>query len=374
VEVVLSQQKVRLLRLKAQRLLPESASGLSSAIQAVQAVFALQAQELAAAYLSLRVRSNGLTAGELVQAHLVEHKLAWIWGLRGTLHLLSAQDARWLVPLLSPGLIASGKRRLRQLGWDEDRLSSGLQLLHNSLQQKGELTRLEITSLLQIHQLPYEGQAPFHLMVRAGLEGLLCLGQNHKGQSTYASFEAWLGPGQPLPRLEALHRLAQRFLQAYAPAAPEDLAYWSGLTLSEARQAWQLLSGKIFPVDAGGRTGWMLDSQKSWLDEPLEDRYVSTPSLRLLPRFDIYWLGYAQRDFSVDIENARQLHPGGGLLQSAILLNGKAAGLWKTRRRQDLIEIHIEPFKNLPAALYPALETEVQDIGRFLKKTAVLAV
>jgi hypothetical protein len=96
--------------------------------------------------------------------------------------------------------------------------------------------------------------------------------------------------------------------------------------------------------------------------------------LRLLPRFDIYWLGYAQRDFSVDIENARQLHPGGGLLQSAILLNGKAAGLWKTRRRQDLIEIHIEPFKNLPAALYPALETEVQDIGRFLKKTAVLAV
>ncbi len=138
-------------------------------------------------------KKRGLTAGGIERVRLEERTLVWTWSLRGTLHLLAVEDARWLLPLLAPGLIASHQARFRQLGWDEENSRQGLRLLESALQEQPELSRRQIAELLQAQQLPYAGQATVHLLYRAALEGILCAGALRGGKPTYVSFERWAG-------------------------------------------------------------------------------------------------------------------------------------------------------------------------------------
>jgi hypothetical protein len=187
-------------------------------------------------------------------------------------------------------------------------------------------------------------------------------------------WESWLGKLQPRPRQEALAELARRYLQAYAPAGPEDLASWSGLKLGEARQAWQLIGGQLVQVEAGGGPAWLLKSQLAWLEETLAQGSETAAQVRLLPRFDTYLLGYARRDLAVDPAYARRIHPGGGILNAALLVEGQARGTWKVQRRRDGLEVQVEPFGPLAEALLPGMEAEAADVGRFLGAEAVLSI
>src|SRR5689334_4610882 len=62
--IVLSVEEVRRLRLRAQRLHPQAESGTSAA-EVVRTVCGVQAQAAAAARLSVRARSRGLTDGDV---------------------------------------------------------------------------------------------------------------------------------------------------------------------------------------------------------------------------------------------------------------------------------------------------------------------
>ncbi len=227
-EDALSIQQIRQLRLKAQRLDPQRAGPSASPAQVLKEVCGVQAQDLPAGLLSINARSRGLSKTEVEQARQVERSIAWTWCLRGTLHLVAAEDARWLVPFFGPGLIAANRTRMQELGWDDERAELGIRLLLEALQERHELTRPEIIALLEKNHLPHTGQAPIHLIYRAALEGLLCRGAERGKEPTFVLFERWLGAPQPLPRQDALAELAVRYLSAYAPARPEDLASWAG--------------------------------------------------------------------------------------------------------------------------------------------------
>ncbi len=367
---MLSPHQTRLLHLTAQRLLPTTAKRPASPTQVVRDVFGLQAQDLPAALLSIRARSEGLTAAGVEQARQVDRSLVWTWCMRGTLHLVSAEDARWLIPLLGPTMIAADQRRFRQLGWDGARAVRGLRLLQDALVESGGLTRPEIIRLLQVNGLPSEGQAPIHLIARAAFESILCLGADRGNKPTYVSFESWLGAPQSLPRQEALAKLVQRYLTAYSPARPEDLASWSGLKLSDARQAWQLIADQLIQVEAAGQTSWLLKTQLPWLDEAFD----ADPVVNLLPRFDTYLLGYADRKLVVDPAYARRIHPGGGMISPVLLVDGQAIGTWKTRRRKANLEVVVTPFIRLAGTLSGRIEAEVADLGQFLAEETAFVV
>jgi hypothetical protein len=265
-------------------------------------------------------------------------------------------------------LIAGGQRRMAELGWDEARTKAGLGLLLTALSDQPGLTRQEIAAQLRTARLPYEGQATVHLLYRAAVEGLLCAGPEREKKPTYVRWENWTGPLAPRARPEALARLARRYLAAYAPAGPKDLAAWSGLPVGEARQAWDLIADKLVEIHPGGDTFWMLKDQLPWLDEIDQ----AEPVVRLLPRFDTYLLGYASRDLAVDLAYAKRIHPGGGILHPALLSDGRVLGTWKTVRRRTALEVAVEPFQELPGAIFPGLEAEVADLGRFLEVEAAL--
>jgi hypothetical protein len=372
--LALSDDQILLLRLRAQRLVPQFAQEHLPPDRLLVEVGGIQAQELPAGLLGMRARDDQTTVAEIERARLEDHTIVRTWCMRGTLHLLAAEDTRWLVPMLGPGLIASGLRRLNDLGWDEDRIKQGKRLLQEALEKQERLSRKKIADLLKRHHLPSEGQSPIHLIAHAALEGWLCLGPGPGPRPEYVLFEKWIGNLQPMPREEALARLARRYFSAYAPASLADFALWSGLKIGEARAAIASIDTDILVVETSIGQMVMLKTQLPWID----DLPGHPPVLRLLPRFDDTILGYTNRDLSLQAigssgtaDKSRVL-PGGGMILQTINLNGSILGGWKMNQHRGGIEVVIEPFAPLPEALQPAIDKEIQRIGKFFGVAAQL--
>ena len=79
-------------------------------------LLAVQAQDVAAFPLALRARAEGLTAAALVAAAWRTGRSCGRGGLRGTLHLMAAEDLALVVPLCGPPRVAASRRRAAQEG------------------------------------------------------------------------------------------------------------------------------------------------------------------------------------------------------------------------------------------------------------------
>ena len=359
----LSEGQVRFLRLRAQRLDRRSPESAADVAGIAKEMCGLQAQDLAAAALAVRARSTGLAARDVDRARVDERSVVRTWCMRGTLHLLATEDLGWLLPLLGPVFIRESERRYAELGLDESTRANSTRALRGVLESYGPLTRAEIVQRLAALGVALEGQAVPHLLRYAALVGTICLGPDRHGEPTYVILRDWVNCGPALAPDEAPAVLAQRYLFAYGPAAPDDLAAWSGLPMSVVRTAWQRIAGQLLRVECAGRPVWLLASRAGWLDEvPPRSRLVS-----LLPSFDAYLLGYRDRDLVVAPEHARRIHPGGGWLSPTLLVDGSAAGVWKANRQRDHLEVAIEPFRDLPEDAKQGLEAEAEDLARFLE-------
>jgi len=371
VTIALTDDQVLLLRLSAQRLTPQQAGATSSVTHVVKELCGIQAQDASAAALSVRVRSAGLVLADIEQARVHERSVIRTWGPRGTLHLLATEDFGWLLPLLGPAFIAGDQRRRTELGLDEDTCERAIRIIRNILPKQGPLTRAEIVEHLAAQGIRLEGQARPHLLSRAALEGVICLGPDRGAEPTYVLLSDWIDQAQrelPLSETAAHVELTRRYLKAYGPATPQDQAAWSGLPISKTRAAWQLIAGELAEIEIANSPAWMLKTHPTWIDEPPSP----TPIVRLLPSFDTYLLGYQKRDLVVPPQYAKRINAGGGMLHPTLLIDGRAVGTWKSKRRKNQLDILLEPFNHLPTEVHPGLEAEVIDLARFLDiKTAL---
>jgi len=369
--ISLSDHQVRFLRLLAQGLMPQFPDAVMSVAQVVKDMGGIQAQEAPAAALAIRARSSRLVEADVEQARVQERTIIRTWLLRGTLHLVATEDLGWLLPLLGPLFIAGGRRRRAELGLDEDTCARGIHIMRNVLAKQGPLTRAELIEQLATHGLRLEGQARPHLLGRAALEGIICLGPDRDAEPTYVLLSDWVDQGhqdQPLSEVAAHAELTRRYLGAYGPATPQDQATWSGMPLSQTRVAWHNIADQLLEVEVCGAPSWMLKTRAAWLDEPP----ATPPIVRLLPRFDIYWLGYQDRDLIVSRQYAKRINAGGGILHPALLVDGRAAGTWKSKRQKNRLDVLVEPFEQLAPGVQPGLEAEVADLARFLEVQARL--
>src|SRR5262245_17519662 len=135
----LSLDEVRLLRLRSQRLIGRA----SKVHEVVKGVAALQAQDTKAARLALRARSEGLDPKAVHRATHEERSIVRTWAMRGTLHMVPAEDVGWLVALLGPIFMARDRRRRQQLGLDDELCARALQAIQEILTQEAALTRAE---------------------------------------------------------------------------------------------------------------------------------------------------------------------------------------------------------------------------------------
>ena len=112
----LGERDARLLLTRAQRLSGAEREARAPVSETVAAVVGVQAQDLHAASLGVRARCAGSTAAQVRDARVRERSVARVWCMRGTLHLVAAQDARWLVELLGPVGLARGRKRRASMG------------------------------------------------------------------------------------------------------------------------------------------------------------------------------------------------------------------------------------------------------------------
>lgn len=321
---------------------------------AVRRVVGLQAQDVRANRLAVRVRTNNLTAGDVAEA-CRRRTVVRTWAMRGTLHMLAADDLGWVNGLLGPYFDARGAPRRRQLGLDDAVLERAAAALDDVLNGTA-LTRAALVERLADHGVALEqkSQAPAHLLAHAARTGQVCRGQETaKDEPTYVLVRDWLGPQPTLEPDEALARLAQRYLAGHGPATAADLAMWSGLPIGQARRAFDAIGDRLEPVTVAGADARLL-----------ADRPADPPApTRLLGHFDAYLLGYRGRELAVPDGHQNAIRAGGGFVMPAVLLAGQVVGTWRLKSIKDSIAVETTSFGGRTV---PGIGNEVADLRRFL--------
>ena len=348
----LDEHGARALLARAQRLTDAGRGDGAPVAEVARAVVGLQAQDLHAASLGVRARLAQCEASAVEAARVRERSVVRVWCMRGTLHLVAAEDARWLVALLGPVGLARGRRRRGEFGVNAP---EAVTAVRHVLRRDGPLTRHEVAARVRAQgiRLADDPQVPVHLVACAALEGHVCEAGVRDGEPAYALAEDWLGPaGPPLDRDVALARLARRYLAAHPPAAPEDLAAWSGLGLRESRRAFASIAGELEEVNVLGRPAWIPDG--------MGPDGAEAPPPRLLPAFDGLLLAHRDRALTVDPEHAVAVLPGGGVVRPTVLISGHVEGTWRLVKGVP----EIAPFRPLGQETDQALATEVADVIR----------
>ena len=336
----------------AQRLSDEARCEGTSVAGVAAAVVGLQAQDLHAASLGVRARLALSSASAVERERTQSRSVVRVWCMRGTLHLVAARDARWLVDLLGPVGLARGAKRRAQMGVSTPEAVAAVRRI---LGEHGPLTRHEVAARVRQRgvALADDRQMPVHLVACAALEGHVCEAGARDGEPAYALTDDWLGPRDrnPLKRDRALAELARRYMTAHPPAGPEDMAAWSGLGVTEARRAFAAIERELDAVRVLNRDVWVPRALS---------RDVVAPSARLLPAFDGLLLAHSGRSLTVSPAHAKAVLPGGGVLRPTVLVDGRVEGTWGLARSVP----EITAFNELSDDARAALESERADVVR----------
>jgi hypothetical protein len=354
--ITLTAARTRQARVRANGLAGDRAASVA---EATRRAVGLQAQDVKACRLSVRSRTSGLVKSDVDKA-VRERAVVRTWAMRGTLHMVAAEDLGWVVGLLGPYFAKGLFGRRRQLGLDEETTERGVRAVAAVLSGSRPLTRAELVARIAEHGVVIDPrtQAVPHLLGYAAMTGVICRGPGlERDEPSYVLTREWLGEQPVIAEEEALTRLAARYLAGYGPAAAEDFAAWSGLPLGKARQGFGGL--ELEPVTAAGEPAFVL----AGTELPATAR---KPEVRLLGHFDAYLLGYRGRALAVPDGFEHRIRAGGGMIMPAVLVDGLAVGTWRQVRRKDGLRVIFEPFGAVADRVLPGLQDEVTDLGRFV--------
>jgi hypothetical protein len=326
---------------------------------------AVQGQDYAGAKWSLGLRLPDSTDAAIEQA-IADKTIVRTWVMRGTLHLVTAADIRWLVALVGPRLIRQTASRYRQLELDEATMARSNAVLVKALAGGKQLDRKELFAILEQNTISTEGQRGVHMLRRASLDGLIYQGVVRRNNPTFMLLDE-LQPGpKPLERDEALSELARRYFTSRGPATLQDFAGWSGLTVGDARAGLEAVKSQLVQDTRTDEQYWRSSSTPS---EP-----ANSPTVHLLPGFDEYLLGYKDRSAVLDPQQAHKVSPGkNGVFYPTIVIDGRIAGLWKRSFKKGAVIISPDPFYNaLTAAEEHAFMAAAQRYAEYLEMPVVL--
>jgi hypothetical protein len=267
--------------------------------------------------------------------------------LRGTQHLVTAHDFRWIRPLMQPAL-----DRGRQAAFG--RHTAGMDLAElaavgRALLDGRTLTRPQLRDQLA-KRWPDRNPEALAWSVQ-------CLvpvvhpppnGTWGKGGATpFTLAEDWLG--QPMATKPGPEELIHRYLAAYGPATVMDIQTWCGLT--RLREVAERIRPQLRTFrDEDGSEVYDLP------DAPLPDADIPAPP-RFLPAFDNLIVAYANRTRLMTNATRKRICVG-AMVAPTILIDGQVAGTWKIPATGDRATLIIEPFITLRRADREALADE----------------
>lgn len=312
----------------------------------------LQAQDNLPPYLSLAARIDGFSPADL-SSRIEDRTLVRFFTMRGTVHVLTADDALqlrgWVQPALDrqsatnqtsrPAnhvttaeleavvrpLLAAGPRKLADIG-------AALAAAHPGVPE--EALRHVTRERLPLLQVPPRG-----LWKRSG--GVV-----------YAYADRYLG--REFGEAD-VQELVLRYLAAYGPATAADMTKWSLVTrLGPVFTAMHKAGRLVTYIDEQGRT--LYDAPGAPVVEDLD------LPVTLLGMYDNVFLSHADRDrIAPDAVRKNWMGANGGA-GSALFVDGLLAGLWRVQDGRPVAET----FGRLTKTQAQQLAAEVERVEALL--------
>jgi DNA glycosylase AlkZ-like len=310
-----------------------------TAVDVVRWLVASQAQDYAGAKWALGLRMDGATDAA-VENEFNAGRILRIHVLRPTWHFVAREDIRWLLTLTAPRVHAAMAYRVRQLELDARTFRRASAALRKALEGGRQLTRDELRRVLARARIgSLDGQRMAHILAHAELEALICSGPRRGKQFTYALLDERAPDARTLSREEALAELSARYFASRGPAAVQDFAKWSSLTVADARNGVEAIGSKLRREVLDGRTYWSGRSARS--------ARRGRPRAHLLSIYDEYISSYRDRSAICEPAYAKRLVAMGSALGYVVVLDGRVAGTWSRTLEKQTISLRVTAFQKL---------------------------
>ncbi len=354
---VISQRALNRATLARQLLLSRAALQVPDALERLVGI---QAQTATTWYTGLWSRLEGFAAEDASRL-LESRELVRIALMRSTLHLVTAEDALALRPLLQPAverpMQGRGRTELREHGLEQI-AHAGRKLL-----EEKPLTNAELGRRLA-ERWPAEDPSNLVMGVRVAVPLVQVPPRGMwraSGAAAHAPLESWLG--RPLERRLSREDLVLRYLGAFGPATPADAQVWSGLTgLQEIFE--RMRSRLCVRTDEHGRE--LFDVPGA----PRPDPAKPAPP-RFLYDFDNLLLSHADRSrFISDDRRAWMLSVTQRFSYGALLVDGFVSGVWRIEREGERRILAITVAARLPKRDREAVAKEGERLLAFWEPDA----
>jgi uncharacterized protein YcaQ len=341
----------------------------SSITAVARDVCAIHAQVTSAAALQLWARVPGITRDDIHRALWRDRTLVKTYAMRGTLHLITTDDYPFYISALKATRVQADRRILARYGVTARDVALVTESVLQALAD-GPMVRRELSQhVLGRVKVSKKARAWFELswwgVVRqAVIAGQVCYGPERGPESTLILVDQWLPELPSVPAREAAAHLLRRYVQGYGPVTLRDFAKWTGMSVKEAQAAFETLEDELVEVSVRGERRWLLRSDR----QQLARRPASPNVVNLLPHFDPYLLGHADKDHLIDAAHYKEVYRKAGWIYPVVLHNGRAVATWSYKRVGKKIAITVEPFGKIAKAIRGKIEAEAARLGRFFEK------
>ncbi|MDP4508955.1 DNA glycosylase AlkZ-like family protein [Nonomuraea turcica] len=346
-----------------------SGAGGPDAVSVARRLCGVQTQVPSSAQLAVAVRSAEPEPGEIDRALWTDRTLAKTWIMRGTLHLVPADELAGYCAALSTLRFWEKGSWQRGHGVTAAEIAAIIEAVPQALSDGAgrPLTREELVDAV----VAVTGNAHLRQALTSGWGALLkplsrlgelCYGPPREGRVTFTAPRAWIPgwPSEPPPFEEAGVRVARAFLGAHGPATPEMFDAWlfGGVARKAVLKGWfRDLAPELTEVET--EDGTTLPALKEHLDDLADTR--PSAEVHLLPGFDQYILA-APRTLapllppSLKPKVSRQA----GWISPVVVHGGRVAGVWEARNGDIVLDL------DAPVPQWP-LEEAVARVRDLLK-------
>lgn len=335
-----------------------------------QNVCGMQAQLLPAAEMQVWARRHDLTRADIHTALYKSRTLVKASLMRQTLHLIPAADFSIYISALKRSRVEALHRIMSRFGITPKEADAMTRSIVEAL-RNGPMTQPELFEQI----VPTVGKRvkkyldltwSIQMFRLALVEGLICYGPERNKKAAFVRVDQWLPKPKAIDEHEAKQILLHRYLRAYGPATLQDFSKWTGMPMPEARAVWQSLKEEkeeFIEANIEDKKMWLLREDYRRLANSDLDGQI----LRLLPHFDPYLLGHADKSHLVGADYYKRVYRNQGWISPVVLLNGRIIGSWSYTRNGKQLSLKIEPFEKFPKKIRAGIEEETASLGDFLE-------